>query len=364
VADVSLDVAVDPYTRSSHLGAEVDLDMTREHRREIIGSLHHAPAERSIGARWVLPFLRALFEFGVHSRAGRESVAEDQLTGAFTGDLEVAVSGEFRRDVAHEHRLRDIRWLGDREAVVDPGDGKSLAGGSLNGGKRRRGFARRMDRMQTRAIESEGGDAPRMLDVDALRDQIGSRGARFVAVDGCGGSGKSTLARELAQGWRQAVVVEMDDFYGLNAERVEVPTVHGGNYDRQRLVKEVLEPLKAGRAGRYQRYDWDEDRLAEWHRVPADAIVLVEGAYSTSELLRGYFDFKIWVETPYDVRLKRGIDRDGEALRSEWVDHWMPAEDRYIEAYRPDEQADLVLDGSGTGAAGVLFKIVDRDQDR
>jgi uridine kinase len=207
-------------------------------------------------------------------------------------------------------------------------------------------------------------DADRALDVGALRDEISGRKARLVAIDGRGGSGKSTLARLLAHGWRHAVVVEMDDFYRPSARRVEVPTVHGGNYDCERLVAEVLEPVRAGRAGRYHRYDWNEDRLVEGRELPSDAIVLVEGVYSTSELLRGYFDYRIWVESPYEVRLKRGIDRDGEAMRSEWVEHWMPAEDRYIEGCRPDEQADLVLDGSGTGAAGVVFTVVDREGDR
>jgi uridine kinase len=182
------------------------------------------------------------------------------------------------------------------------------------------------------------------LDIDALRQSIIDRKARLVAIDGRGGSGKSTLARRLAQGWRKATVIEMDDFYRPSAERVLAPAVHGGNYDRERLVKDVLEPLASGRAGRYQRYDWDKDRLTDWHDVPADAIVLVEGVYSTSEMLRGYFDYTIWVESPYDLRLKRGLERDGEAMRSQWVDDWMPAEERYVTAERPDEHADLRFD--------------------
>jgi uridine kinase len=196
------------------------------------------------------------------------------------------------------------------------------------------------------------------LDVGVLRDEIVRRHARLVAIDGRGGSGKSTLARQLAEGWPKAVVVEMDDFYRPVAERVQIPKVHGANLDRERLLTGVLEPLKSGRAGCYQRYDWDEDRLAEWHDVPVDAVVLVEGVYSTSEPLRGAFDYAIWVDSPYDVRLRRGIDRDGEEMRSAWVEEWMPAEDRYLDAERPDARADLVLDGTGTGVARATFKVL------
>ena len=40
-----------------------------------------------------------------------------------------------------------------------------------------------------------------------------------------------------------------------------------------------------------------------------------------------------------------GIERDGEAARSRWVDEWMPAEDAYVSAMRPDAAAMLVIDG-------------------
>jgi uridine kinase len=199
---------------------------------------------------------------------------------------------------------------------------------------------------------------PLILDVGVLRADLARRNARLVAIDGYGGSGKSTLARQLAAGWANAVVIEIDDFYRPVSERVDRPKVHGLNWDRERLVVEVLEPLASGRAGRYQRYDWDQDRLAEWHDVPADAVVLVEGVYSTSEQLRRYFDYTIWVDCPYEVRLRRGVERDGEAMRSVWVDQWMPAEHRYVEAEHPDERANLVLDGSGAGADGVIFKVL------
>jgi uridine kinase len=116
--------------------------------------------------------------------------------------------------------------------------------------------------------------------------------------------------------------------------------------------------LAAGRAGRYQRYDWGEDRLAEWHEVTADAIVLVEGVYSTSELLRRYIDYTIWVDCPYELRLRRGIERDGEAMRALWVEHWMPSEDRYVEAERPDTRADLAIDGSGNAGEPVVFRML------
>jgi uridine kinase len=186
-----------------------------------------------------------------------------------------------------------------------------------------------------------------MLDVVALKNELIGRGARLIAIDGHGGAGKSTLARALAAAWPQALVIEMDDFYRPLAEREEPPASHGADLDLERLVEQVLDPFHSGRAGRYQRYDWEEDRLTTWHDVPARAVILLEGVYSNSQRVRGFLDYSIWVDCPYDVRLRRGVERDGERMRGVWVEEWMPAEDRYVLAQRPDATADLLVDGSG-----------------
>jgi uridine kinase len=184
------------------------------------------------------------------------------------------------------------------------------------------------------------------LTVGALRDELIARGVRLVALDGPGGGGKSTLARRLAAGWEGARVVEIDDFYRPSSERAEPPRGHGGNYDLPRLLAQVIEPVAGGRETRYQRYDWDADTLAEWHEIPAGAVVLVEGVYSASAPLRPHMDYTIWVECPDDVRLERGLERDGAAMRAMWVERWMPAERRYRDEERPDLSADLVVDGT------------------
>ena len=184
------------------------------------------------------------------------------------------------------------------------------------------------------------------MDVSDLRRDLIARGVRIVAVDGCGGSGKSLLASQLAAGWPRAVVVEVDDFYRPNSERQLQPATHGGNVDLERLVTQVLDPASRGRGARYQRYDWDADHLAEWNEIDEDSILIVEGVYSSSDALRRYYEFVLWVACPYDVRLKRGLQRDGESMRAVWTEQWMPAEARYVEDERPHERADIVLDGS------------------
>jgi uridine kinase len=152
----------------------------------------------------------------------------------------------------------------------------------------------------------------------------------------------------------------MDDFYQPTSRRSATPSP-GENFDRERVAVQVLDPLAHGHDGRYQRYDWDVDTLAEWHDVPAGSPVVVEGIYSTSKPLADYFGFRIWVDAPYETRLARGIARDGEAMRSKWVDEWMPAEDVYLREERPRELAHLVVDGGGTESDPVFYVISWKD---
>jgi len=168
----------------------------------------------------------------------------------------------------------------------------------------------------------------------------------LVGVDGAGGSGKSTLAELLSVAMPDSVMIHVDDFYLPSAQRPEQQDGIADNFDLARLRAEVLEPAKNGSAVRYQRYDWDTDALAEWTAVPAGTPLFVEGVYSTQLTLRDFYTFRIFCDTDREVRLRRGLDRDGEESRSQWVDEWMPAEDRYLGKEAPQSSADLVVNGS------------------
>jgi uridine kinase len=159
---------------------------------------------------------------------------------------------------------------------------------------------------------------------------------KIVAIDGLGGSGKSELAAQLAGALGDAAVVQTDDFAR--------PNVRGWDWERMRA--QVLAPISRDEPGRYQRYDWKTDRLAEWHDVPVGGTLIVEGVSSLRDELGEYWDLAIWVTAAYELRLERGVQRDGEEMRSQWTDVWMPQEQEYFEAQRPDEKADVIVDGT------------------
>lgn len=171
----------------------------------------------------------------------------------------------------------------------------------------------------------------------------------LVAVDGQGGAGKSRWAAALAEALQHhtcAAIVSIDDFFLPSAERPsERPGPIGGDFDWPRLRDEVLVPLRSGRTARFRRYDWQLDALAEAHEVPPRGVVIVEGVYAARRELAALYDLRVWVACPREVRLARGLERDGEEARELWERDWMPAEDRYVSEHRPEELADVVVDG-------------------
>lgn len=162
---------------------------------------------------------------------------------------------------------------------------------------------------------------------------------RLVCVDGPAGSGKTTLAAALVRCARDALqsvrVVHMDDVY---------PGWSGLTAGMATVADSVIAPLRAGRPGRYRRYDWHAGRPAEERVVdPVDVLVL-EGVGSGAAAYSDAITCLVWVEAPPDVRLERGLARDGEEMRGHWV-AWRDEEEAMFLRERTRERADLVVDG-------------------
>jgi uridine kinase len=165
---------------------------------------------------------------------------------------------------------------------------------------------------------------------------------RFVAVDGPAGSGKTTLAEalagELVRRRVDAAVLHLDDLYdGWTG-------LEGSLWPR--LAAQVLEPLRRGRPGRYQRYDWHAGAFDGWVDLPVPQVLVLEGCGAARRAADGLVVLRVWVEAPPEVRLARGLARDGEGERAHW-ERWMRDEAEHFARERTAERADARLDGFG-----------------
>ena len=174
--------------------------------------------------------------------------------------------------------------------------------------------------------------------------------SRLLCVDGRAGSGKTTLGRALHRAASElgtSRLIHMDDLYeGWSGLGSDLTT---------RIASELLGPLRQGRPGRYHRYDWDREQFAEWHTVEPGDIIVVEGVGSGASAYDESITTLVWVEAARELRIKRGIARDGEDVLEKWL-VWMDDEDALFARERTHERAGVVVDGTGDGDRAVVLQ--------
>lgn len=182
-----------------------------------------------------------------------------------------------------------------------------------------------------------------------FKEKLKERKTVIIAIDGPGGSGKSFFAQRLSSYISRVQIVHFDDFYFESFSPKHGSNQIGSSFDWQRLEK-VLLAVRAGKKPCYQKYDWTNDRLEGKYEVIPEEIIIIEGVYTLRRELRDYYDFKIWIEVDSNLRLIRGIERDGEKMREKWTTEWMPKEDQYIESnlHSPRDYADIIVHGDGS----------------
>lgn len=164
----------------------------------------------------------------------------------------------------------------------------------------------------------------------------------IIAIDGHGGSGKSTLANELSEKFG-AEIIQTDDFASWDNPLNWWPLV----------IERVFEPIKIGvDTLSYPRSSWWPDH----HPAPIEnqrvtPVMILEGVSSLRHEFRSYIGIGIFVDTPKDICLQRGIARDiangqpEDEVTKLWQ-QWYENEEKYLNRDNPKQYADIVLDGT------------------
>lgn len=164
----------------------------------------------------------------------------------------------------------------------------------------------------------------------------------FIAVDGHGGSGKTSLAQLLAVKLN-AEVIHTDDFASWDNPLHWHPLV----------IRDVFEPIMRGaQILSYQPTSWWEDhhpaRVSNQRVTP---FMILEGVSSSRKDFDEYLAYRIFVDTPKEICIERGIARDmstgktREELAVIW-EQWFENEEGFMQSDNPKEKADLIIDGT------------------
>ncbi|MCB9799100.1 hypothetical protein H6758_05260 [Candidatus Nomurabacteria bacterium] len=191
--------------------------------------------------------------------------------------------------------------------------------------------------------------------LEKIQDLQSKKSLVFVGISGLGGSGKSTIAEKIAQEFEKVTQVCVDHFYLPPEQRGQShdsDDIISNCFDWDRL-EYFLDALgKPGCCTRYQKYNWNTEKLDQWVNIPPDGLVLVEGIYCLQDRLIDKYDLTIWVDAPEEVRFQRSIQRDLQGRfkgKSEqevidmWKEIWIPQDRRYYEAFHPDQKADMIV---------------------
>lgn len=163
-----------------------------------------------------------------------------------------------------------------------------------------------------------------------------------VGIDGRCASGKTTLSSFL-QKELCANVFHMDDYFlrveQRTKERFEEP---GGNADRERFLEEIGKHLHTDEDIVYAPFDCNTMMIKDGILVKQSKYTIIEGAYALHPDLIHLYDLKVFLDIDPKMQMERLEKRNPDKVKM-FVNRWIPFEERYFDAFKIREKADIVI---------------------
>ncbi|MBE5105890.1 AAA family ATPase [Bacillus thuringiensis] len=195
-----------------------------------------------------------------------------------------------------------------------------------------------------------------------------------VGVSGITASGKTTFANELAEEMKKCGVpvtrASIDDFHNPRAIRYAQGKESARGYyedahDYKAFKERLLKPLGPNGNLQYETISHNLITDIPVHNKPIVAqpnmVLIVDGTFLLKKEIEYLFDYKIFVDTDFEIARKRGAKRETEAFGSYkeaekmFLNRYHAACKMYIDEHNPKECADVVFRNSDLENPEVIF---------
>jgi uridine kinase len=167
---------------------------------------------------------------------------------------------------------------------------------------------------------------------------------RIIGISGFGGSGKSTLSHQLAPLLPHAEIISFDDFI---IDSTDTKLDGWANFDRNRLIDQVLIPITNDIQVSYNVFDWKKNNSVGKRTLQnGTKTFIIEGVGLFHPLLMRYFSSSIWVDISLNTATQQGVARDhklGIENQGSWDNVWRPNEELFVSMYHPQDVATILF---------------------
>ncbi|MGV3465074.1 MAG: kinase [Heyndrickxia sp.] len=180
-------------------------------------------------------------------------------------------------------------------------------------------------------------------------------GQRFIlGIDGLSRSGKTTLVTELKQHFLEdntaVSVFHIDDYIverkrRYNTDYEEWYEYYYLQWDIDWLKENLFKQLRSEEILHLPIYDHRSD-THHLHDIKLSdtCLIIVEGVFLQRIEWRSYFDYMIYLDCPRETRFMREKE-DSQQNIEKFRNRYWKAEDYYLDAESPMEQANMIVQG-------------------
>lgn len=164
-------------------------------------------------------------------------------------------------------------------------------------------------------------------------DIIKQTGRITVGIDGKCASGKSTLGKMFEEIF-ECNLFHADDYFLPPEKRTsERLCEKGGNFDYERFNIEIIKGIESNQPFTYTPFRCCKMDFAEPVSVVQTELTVVEGSYCMHPYLDDIYDIKVFLDIDYQLQKKRILQRNGQEKLKDFVDKWIPMENRYFNSF-------------------------------